>query len=160
MIHESRIIPLDGRPPIGAAIRQYMGDARGRWDGDTLVIETTNFTDRTAIGGARHTEGLKLVERLTRTADDTIEYDVTISDPGTWTRPWTVLLPLTTQPGYDIYPFECHEGNQALRNMLSAARAEEKVIEEYVRKGLPPPPLARPGDNEILPPDPSFGRRR
>ena len=67
---------------------------------------------------------------------------------------------MTTQPGYEIYPFECHEGNQALRNMLSAARAEEKVIEEYTKKGLPPPPLARPGDNEILPPDPSFGRRR
>jgi len=68
--------------------------------------------------------------------------------------------PLTTQPGYEVYPYECHEGNNALRNMLSAARAEEKVIEEYVKKGLPPPPLARPGDGDILPADPSFGRRR
>jgi hypothetical protein len=160
MIHESRIIPLDGRPPLGAAIRQWMGDSRGRWEGDTLVIETANFTDKTAVGNARHTDKLTLVERLTRTASDTIDYEITISDPDTWTRPWTVLLPLTTQPGYELYPFECHEGNQALRNMLSAARAEEKVIEEYVKKGLEPPPLARPGDNQILPPDPSFGRRR
>ena len=137
-----------------------MGDSRGRWDGSTLVVETANFTDKTSVGNARHTDKLRLVERLTRTAADMIEYEIAISDPDTWVRPWTVLLPVTTQPGYEIYPFECHEGNQALRNMLSAARAEEKVIEEYTKKGLPPPPLARPGDNEILPPDPSFGGRR
>jgi hypothetical protein len=160
MVHESRIIPLDRRPPLGQAIKQYMGDSRGRWEGNTLVVETANFTDKTSVGNSRHTDKLRLVERLTRTATDMIEYEIAISDPDTWVRPWTVLLPLTTQAGYEIYPFECHEGNQALRNMLSAARAEEKVIEEYTKKGLPPPPLARPGDNEILPPDPSFGRRR
>ncbi|HEY6508554.1 MAG TPA: hypothetical protein VIY56_11120, partial [Vicinamibacterales bacterium] len=82
----------------------------------------------------------------------------TVEDPNTWTGAWTVEVPLSTQPGYQVFPYECHEGNNALRNMLSAARAEEKVIEEYARKGLPPPPLARPNDSEILPRDPSFGR--
>ena len=101
-----------------------------------------------------------MVERLTRTAEDTITYEATVSDPDTWTAPWKVSVPLTTQPGYQVFPYECHEGNNALRNMLSAARAEEKVIEEYVKKGLPPPPLARPNDGEILPADPSFGRRK
>lgn len=121
---------------------------------------TTNFNGGVAIGGTRHTSGLTLTERLTRVSADTINYEATVNDPATWTRPWTIALPMSTQPGYRVFPFECHEGNQALRNMLSAARAEEQVIEEYTRKGLPPPPLARPGDNQILPPDPSFGRPR
>src|SRR5688572_12498802 len=160
MIHEARVIPLDVRAPVRAAFKSYMGYSRGRWDGDTLVIDTSGFTDRTAIAGTRHSDKLTLVERLTRTSEDTITYEATVSDSETWTGPFTVAVPLSTQPGYDVFPYECHEGNNALRNMLSAARAEEKVIEEYVRKGLPPPPLARPGDADILPPDPSFGRRR
>ena len=159
MIHETRIIPIDGRLP-GESFHNYMGYSTGRWDGDVLVIETSGFTNKTALAGTRHTEKLRVVERLTRTADDTITYDATVTDPDTWTAPWKVSVPLTTQPGYEVYPYECHEGNNALRNMLSAARAEEKVIEEYVKKGLPPPPLARPNDGEILPADPSFGRRR
>ena len=159
MIHETRIIPIDGRLP-GASFHSYMGYSTGRWDGDVLVIETSGFTNKTALAGTRHTEKLRVVERLTRTADDTITYEATVTDPDTWTAPWKVSVPLTTQPGYEVYPYDCHEGNNALRNMLSAARAEEKVIEEYVKKGLPPPPLARPNDGEILPADPSFGRRR
>jgi hypothetical protein len=141
-------------------VQSYLGHSRGRWDGNTLVIETTNFNGNVPIGGTRHTSGLRLMERLTRISAETISYEATIDDPNTWVRPWKIQLPLSTQPGYRVFPFECHEGNQALRNMLSAARAEERVIEEYVKKGLPPPPLARPGDNQILPPDPSFGRPR
>jgi hypothetical protein len=159
MIHEARVIPLDLRA-FGESFHSYMGYSTGKWDGDTLVIETSGFTNKTALAGTRHTEKLRVVERLTRTAGDTITYEATVTDPDTWTAPWKVSVPLTTQPGYEVYPYECHEGNNALRNMLSAARAEEKVIEEYVKKGLPPPPLARPNDGEILPADPSFGRRR
>jgi hypothetical protein len=160
MIHEARVIPLDVRAPVRAAFKSYMGYSRGRWDGDTLVIDTSGFTDRTAIAGTRHSDKLTLVERLTRTSEDTITYEATVSDSETWTGPFTVVVPLSTQPGYDVFPYECHEGNNALRNMLSAARAEERVIDEYVKKGLQPPPLARPGDADILPADPSFGRRR
>jgi len=160
MIHEARIIPIDGRAPVSRALTSYMGYSTGRWDGDTLVIETAGFTDRTAIAGTRHSDKLKVVERLTRVSGDTVSYEATVSDSETWTAPFSVSVPLSTQPGYEVFPYECHEGNNALRNMLSAARAEEKVIEEYVSKGLPPPPLARPGDADILPADPSFGRRR
>ena len=160
MIHEARIVPIDGRAPASAAFKSYMGYSTGRWDGDVLVIETSGFTDRTAIAGTRHSEKLKVVERLTRVSDDTISYEATVSDSETWTAPFTVVVPLSTQPGYEVFPYECHEGNNALRNMLSAARAEERVIDEYVKKGLQPPPLARPGDADILPADPSFGRRR
>jgi hypothetical protein len=159
MIHETRIIPIGGRMPNNA-LRSYMGYSAGRWEGDTLVIETSGFTNKTALAGTRHSETLRLVERLTRTAEDTITYEATVDDPNTWVAPWKVSVPLTTQSGYQVFPYECHEGNNALRNMLSAARAEEKVIEDYVKKGLPPPPLARPNDGEILPADPSFGRRR
>jgi hypothetical protein len=159
MIHETRLIPIEGRIPNNT-LRGYMGYSAGRWEGETLVIETSGFTNRTALAGTRHSEQLRVVERLTRTAEDTITYEATVDDPSTWIAPWKVSVPLTTQPGYQVFPYECHEGNNALRNMLSAARAEEKVIEEYVKKGLPPPPLARPNDGEILPADPSFGRRR
>ena len=160
MIHEARVIPVDGRAPVGASLRSYMGYSSGRWDGDTLVVETSGFTDRTAVAGTRHTTGLKVVERLTRISDETVSYEATVSDAETWVRPFSIVVPLSTQPGYQVFPYECHEGNQALRNMLSAARAEEQVIDEHVKKGLPPPPLARPGDADILPADPSFGRRR
>jgi hypothetical protein len=159
MIHEARVIPL-GATPVPSRLTSYMGYSTGRWEGETFVIETSGFTDRTAIAGTRHTGTLKVVERLTRVADDTVSYEATVTDPDTWTAPFSVVVPLSTQPGYQVFPYECHEGNNALRNMLSAARAEERVIEEYVKKGLPPPPLARPGDADILPPDPSFGRRR
>ena len=160
MIHEARIIPINGGAPLSPSLKSYMGYSTGRWEGDTLVIDTSGFTDRTAIAGTRHSDKLKVVERLTRVSDDTVSYEATVSDSETWTAPFTVVVPLSTQPGYEVFPYECHEGNNALRNMLSAARAEEKVIDEYVKKGLTPPPLARPGDADILPADPSFGRRR
>ena len=130
MIHETRIIPLDGRPRLAPAITSYMGDARGRWEGSTLVVDTTNFNGRTGSlgrnGNGNPTSGaLRLVERFTRRDADTLDYSVRIEDPQTWTRPWTVAFPLTRDPGYVMYEYACHEGNYAIRNILSAFRAAE-----------------------------------
>jgi hypothetical protein len=133
MIHEARVIPLDGSPHADPNVRMWMGDSRGRFDGDTLVIETTNFTNRTALGangnGAVHSEALRLVERLTRTGPGTLRYEFTVDDPQTYTQPWTVQFNLDERPGYAIYEYACHEGNYGLANMLSAARAEERAAE-------------------------------
>jgi hypothetical protein len=130
MIHETRIIPLDGRSHVSPAIRSYMGDPRGHWDGNTLVVQTTNFNGRTgaqANGNLSMTsDALELVERFTRTGPDTIQYQVTVNDPKTWTRPWAVAFPLRRDPGYKIFEYACHEGNHAMSNILSAARAEER----------------------------------
>jgi hypothetical protein len=130
MIHETRIIPLDGRPRISSNIRSYMGDSRGHWEGETLVIETTNFNGNVGITRNGNTlltsPDLKLTERLTRVAADTLEYEATVDDPATWTRPWKVALPLKQHPEYQFFEYACHEGNYAMRNILSASRAEEK----------------------------------
>ena len=144
MVHDTRIIPLDGRPHIGSGIRQYMGDARGHFEGDTLVVETTNFMGNTTGvggngGGPPTSDVLHVVERFTRVAPDVLNYEVSITDPKTFTKPVKLLLPLTTQPGYQVLPYECHEGNHALHNILSAARAEDRAVEEAVKKGLPRP---------------------
>src|SRR5256885_13503165 len=104
MIHALRVTPLDGRPHLGQHLRQYLGDSRGRWEGNTLVIETTNFTDKTSLGGngngLRHSETLRMVERLTRTAADLLQYTITIDDPKTYTRPWTLAIPLVSATGF------------------------------------------------------------
>jgi hypothetical protein len=126
MIHETRVIPLDARPHIGARLQLYMGDARGRWDGDTLVVETTNFRDEAVYRDA-NPRTLRLVERFRRAALDKMEWSVTVSDPDTWTRPWTFSMPLTMNPVERVMEYACHEGNRALANMLSAARAEERA---------------------------------
>jgi hypothetical protein len=139
MIHDTRVIPLDGRPPLGPGIQLFMGDARGRWEGDTLVVESTNFTDRTAIGGAVHSTALRLTERFTRIDPEMIDYEITVNDPLTYTRPWTMRLTITRQPGYQIYEYACHEGNLAMRHALLAERAYEKAVAEAKEKGLPPP---------------------
>lgn len=139
MVHDTRIIPLDGRPPLSSAIKQWMGDSRARWEGDTLVIETTNFTDRTNVGGARHSDQLKLTERLTRLDPEMIDYEIRVEDPLTFMQPWTMRMTVTSQPGYKIYEYACHEGNIAMRNALSAERAYEKAVAEAIAKGLPPP---------------------
>jgi hypothetical protein len=125
VIHETRVIPLDGRPHVGKGIRLEMGDARGHWEGDTLVIETTNFSDRSAYRNA-HAATLRLIERFTRTAPDRIEWDVTVNDPATWTRPWTFGMRLTMDDREPVLEYACHEGNYALRNILSGARAAER----------------------------------
>jgi len=121
MIHETRVIPLDGRPFAGDRIRGYMGDGRARWEGDTLVVETQNFSERTNYRGAAAT--LRLVERFRRVHHRGLRYEVTVVDPDTFTRPWTAVLNLG--PGLDLFEYACHEGNYAMRNMLSAARAAE-----------------------------------
>jgi hypothetical protein len=129
MIHETRIVPVDGSPHLSGEIRQWLGDSRGRWEGDTLVVETTNFTEKTAIGvnggGTPHSEALILVERFTRTAPGTLMYEATITDPGTWERPWTLTFPWKLDPGYGMYEYACHEGNYSLFNILSGARADD-----------------------------------
>jgi hypothetical protein len=143
MIHETRIVPLEAKPRLGEAIKMYMGDARGRFEGETLVIETQNLIGRTAIGnngnGPPLTPSARLVERFTRVADDRIDYSVTVTDPETYTAPFTIAFPITPQPDYQVLPYECHEGNLALRNILSAARAEDRAIAEARAKGLPEP---------------------
>ncbi|MBN1238597.1 MAG: hypothetical protein JXB36_08840 [Gammaproteobacteria bacterium] len=129
MIHETRVIPLDGRPHVSPDIRMWMGDSRGRWDGDTLVIETRNLTDRTGVGlnggGPRHSEQLTITERLTRIDEDTIRYELTIDDPQTWTRPWTMSFPLKRDDDYGFFEYACHESNYAMFDILRDARAEE-----------------------------------
>ena len=131
MIHETRIIPLDGRPHVAADIKLWMGDSRGRFEGDTLVVETTNLTDRTGIGlnggGGRHSDALKVTERFTRIDKDTIAYSMTIDDPKTWTQPWTMQFPLERDDEYGMYEYACHEGNYAMFNILSGARADERA---------------------------------
>jgi hypothetical protein len=122
-LHDHRIIPLDGRPRIGTNIRQWLGDSRGRWEGQTLVVETTNFNDRMLFHGA--TSQLRLVERFTRRDANTIIYELSVTDPTTFARPWRVENALRKSDNM-IYESDCHEGNYGLANMLSAARAEEK----------------------------------
>jgi hypothetical protein len=126
MVHETRVIPVDGRPRLGASIRQYMGEARGYWEGSTLVVETTNFKDEPAYRGS-NPGTLRLVERFTAAGPDTIEWSVTVDDPGTWPRPWTFAMPLTRNDREAVFEYACHEGNMAMANVLSAARAEEKT---------------------------------
>ena len=127
MIHDARVIPMDGRPHSSPNVRAWMGDSRGRWDGDTLVVDTTNFTDRTSFRGSG--ENLRLVERFTRVDRDTIDYRFTVEDPTTWTRPWTVAYPIVKTDG-PIYEFACHEGNYGLKDILTGARYEERVADE------------------------------
>lgn len=127
MIHETRLIPLDGRPHSSPGLRSYMGDPRGHFEGNTLVVETTNFIGgKVDVGGVPYSEDLKLTERFTRVDADTIDYKVTIDDPQTFTAPWTVEFPIRHEPGYQIFEYACHEGNHAMHNRLSAARALEK----------------------------------
>jgi hypothetical protein len=140
MIHDTRVMYTDGRPHVGQGIRQYLGDSRARWEGDELVVETTNFTDRTSIGGngngLRHSDQMKIVERFRRVADDVLQYQFTVDDPVTYVRPFTMSFPLTPLDGGVILPYECHEGNQAVRNALSAERTEDRAIAEDLARGI------------------------
>jgi hypothetical protein len=123
MIHDARVIPLDGRPHADASIRQWMGDPRGHWEGNTLVVETTNFTDKTRF--QRSSENMKLIERFTRTAPDTIMYEFTVDDPSTFTRPWTAQIPMKKAEG-PLLEYACNEGNYSMEGILGGARADEK----------------------------------
>ena len=135
MNHHARIVPLDGRPHLGAEMRQWMGDSRGRWDNDTLVVETTNFYSSRELGGrvnlweytnvgADETTA-RLVERFTRVDRDTVTYEFTLDDPGTWTKPWSAALSLT-EIDEGLFEYACHEGNYAMANMLRVARAQDR----------------------------------
>ena len=124
MVHDTRIIPLDGRAAISPKIHQWFGDSRGHWDGNTLVVETANFSDKTNYRGSGAT--LHLVERFTRSGKNSVEYRVTLDDPTTWTKPWTIELHMRTSEG-DLYEYACHEGNYAVPNTLSGARAQERA---------------------------------
>jgi hypothetical protein len=130
-IHDARIIPLDGRPHLGPNIRQYLGDSRGHWEGNTLVVDTRNFNDQTNFRGS--SENLHVIERFTRIDADTIVYEFTIDDPTTWSRPWTAELPMTKIKG-PIYEFACHEGNFDMVNNLTQARELEKAAGEATKK--------------------------
>jgi hypothetical protein len=132
MIHDSRIIPLDGRPHLPPTVRQWMGDSRGRWEGDTLVVDTSNFSEQSIYRGSA--DRLHLVERFSRTDTDTLTYEVTIDDPTTFTKPWTVVLPATKSQG-EVYEYACHEGNYGMFNLLSGSRAAEQVEAEAAKKG-------------------------
>jgi alkylhydroperoxidase family enzyme len=134
MIHDTRIIPTDGRPHVSPSIRGYFGDSTGRWEGDTLVVDVTNFSASTNYRGSRDT--LHLVERFRR-VDDGLRYEVTVDDPSTWTAPWTAALDLEVQPE-GMFEYACHEGNHAMRNILSAARAAERSTVETSAGGRLP----------------------
>ena len=122
MIHDARIVPLDGRPHLPSSVRLLLGDSRGRWEGDTLVIETTNFTNKTTVRGSG--EGLRLVERFTRSGPSTLLYEFTVDDPASFTKPWTAVLPMT-KADVQLYEYACHEGNYAMTGILRGARAGE-----------------------------------
>jgi hypothetical protein len=136
MIHETRVIPLEAqpRPHVGKSLHLDMGDARGHWEGDTLVVDTTNFHPRSAYRNA-NADTLRLTERFTRIAPDKVKWSVTVDDPSTWTRPWTFAMPLTATDSEPLLPYECHEGNYGLRNILSAARAEESKAGAAAQSG-------------------------
>jgi hypothetical protein len=124
MIHDVRMIPTDGRPHLPSNVRLWMGDPRGHWEGNTLVVDTTNFTSKTAFRGS--SENLHLIEKFTRTDPDTLMYEVTVEDAATWAKPWKIEIPMrkTNDP---IYEYACHEGNYAMEGMLAGARADEKA---------------------------------
>jgi hypothetical protein len=139
MLHDTRIIPLDGRPPADPAVRQFMGSSVGWWEGNTLVIETTNMTDRLSVGRMPHSEDLKLTERITRIDPQMIDYVVTVEDPRTFEAPWTYRLTLTTQPNYEILEYSCHEGNFFVANALRAEKVYQEQVFEAIANGEPIP---------------------
>ena len=131
MIHDARIVPMDGRPHLPPRIRPLLGDSRGRWDGDTLVIDTTNFSDRTSFRGSD--ENLHLMERFTCTAPGTLMYEFTVDNPGVFAARWTAAFPMARTEEH-IYEYACHEGNYGLQNMLTSARFAEKAADDAVKK--------------------------
>jgi len=139
MLHDTRVIPLDGTRQADPAVRQYMGSSIGHWEGDTLVVETTNMTDEIRVGRMPASEDVKLTERFTRIDPDMIEYVVTVDDPRTYTAPWTFRLTLTTQPGYEVLEYSCHEGNNFIRTALRAEQQYQERVAEARANGQPIP---------------------
>ena len=124
MIHDTRVITLDARPHVGPSVRQWLGDSRGHWEGDTLVVDTANYKPRSFM--SRSSEQLHVVERFSRTSPDTLRYEITVNDPGTWTRPWSLMIPLT-RADHPMWEYGCHEGNYGMAGILTGARAEERA---------------------------------
>jgi hypothetical protein len=135
MIHDTRIIPLDGRPHMNGTVRQWLGDPRGHWEGNTLVVETTNFNDKMFERGAAtgFGAGVRMIERIRRIGADQLDYELTVEDPATFTRPWTVSTPMIRTDG-PLFEYACHEGNYAMRGILAGARAAEKAAEQAAGK--------------------------
>ncbi len=132
MVHSSRVIPLDGRAHLEDGVRQWMGDSRGHWEGDTLVVETRNFLRETSFRGGVTTADLHLVERFTRVSDGTLMYRVTVDDPNAWDQPWTYQIPMTKNP-QPLFEYACHEGNYGLYNILAGARLQEDEADAAAR---------------------------
>ena len=155
MVHDTRVIYTDGRPHVGKGVRQLLGDSRGHWEGNTLVIETTNFTDKTSIGlngnGLRHSTDMVMTERITRVGADELRYDIRINDPKTYVAPFTISLPLVSPPGYKLLPYECLEGDYAIKNALSAERVEDDALAADMKKGIIRPRKAITQDNVNAP---------
>jgi hypothetical protein len=135
MIHETRVIPLDNRPHPGNGIRMYMGDSRGRWEGNTLVVETTNLNGKPNYSG-QPGANMKLVERFTRVEPALLQYEAIIDDPSTYTRTVKLSIPMTSPSGYQMLPYDCHEGNSALRQGLGGERVEDRKLEEDLKNGI------------------------
>jgi hypothetical protein len=131
MIHSARIIPMDGRPHLGKSLRQWLGDTRGHWEGTTLVLETTNYrTDEGVAYQGANPGTYRITERFTRVAEDAMNYEFTISDPATWTKPWTAVIPWTKiDPAEQQYEYACHEDNFDIVHLLTGARIREKNAE-------------------------------
>jgi hypothetical protein len=155
MVHETRVIRLDGQAHLADGVTQYNGNSRGSWDGDTLVVETTGFTDKTSLGGgAPNSTSLRTTERIRRIDPEMIEYRITIDDPVTYTAPFTVRAVWTTQTDYEeIYEYSCHEGNYAVGGGLAGERAYERDVEEAKAKGLPIPPRSTMVEVYSAPPE-------
>ena len=132
MVHSSRVVPLDGRPHLPEGLPQWMGDSRGHWEGDTLVVETTNFLRETSFRAGVTTSALYLTERFTRVSEGTLLYDVTVQDPNTWAQPWTYRIPMV-QSGFPLFEYACHEGNYGLYNILAGARKQEAAAADAAR---------------------------
>jgi hypothetical protein len=124
MIHDARVIPLNGGPHLPSTVRQWLGDSRGRWEGDTLVVDTTNYKPRSFM--SLSTEQLHVTERFSRTGPESLKYEITIDDPGTWTKPWSLMIPLRHSPE-PVFEYACHEGNLGMTGILAGARVEEQA---------------------------------
>jgi hypothetical protein len=132
MIHDVRIIPLDGRPHLPSTVRLWLGDSRGHWEGDTLVVDTTNYKPASFMGAS--SDKLHVIERFTRTGPDSLQYEITINDPETWIKPWSLMIPLKHTPD-QIYEYACQEGNIGLEGILAGARAEERSAARSESRG-------------------------
>jgi len=139
MIHETRVIPTDGRAPVSPAITSWMGTSVGRWEGETLVVTTTGLKPESALSGNPLSPEGKIIERFTRVGPKTLEYKMTVDDPKTWVAPWTIMMPIPLDPDYIFAEYACHEGNYTMFNILSGSRKDEQLQREAAAKGLPDP---------------------